>query len=147
MSQGDARRKQLIDLVRGLKCQVELPPSWKDFFDRSGRMLTSFDEQRRFPRSYLRTKAALEYRQSFPALARHSTWHGVYSASMSRGGMSFLHFEQLFPKEQMNLVLLDGKLRPIEVVRCRRVQERCFEIGAVFINGFRAPEPAGNDPG
>jgi hypothetical protein len=137
MPQRDPRIQKLIETVGPLKCELELPSSWADYFDRRGPMPTTFQEKRRFPRSYLRTSAALQHRQSLLALPRAETWYKVYAKDVSRGGVGFLHGEQLFPLEQMNLVLPDGRSRPIEVVRCRRIQERCFEIGAVFIAGFR----------
>jgi hypothetical protein len=83
--------------------------------------------------------AALEHRQSLPALPRADTRHVVYTKDVSRGGIGFLHSEPLFPMEQFRLALPDGKSRTIEVVRCRRIQQRCFEIGAVFVSGFRQP--------
>ena len=147
MPQHDPGMQKLIEAVGPLKCEVELPSSWTDYFDRRGMMPTCLQEKRRFPRSYLRTSAALEYRQSFPALPRSATWYEVYTKDVSRGGVAFLHGEELYPMEQMSLVLPDGRLHPIEVVRCRRIQDRSFEIGAVFITGFREPAASDKDSG
>jgi hypothetical protein len=51
---------------------------------------------------------------------------------LSRSGLRFLHGEQLFPLERMRVVLPDGKRRLIEVKWCRRVQDRCYEVGCTF---------------
>jgi hypothetical protein len=124
-------------LVGPIECKIELPSSWSDFFDRRGRLRGALEDKRRFPRIYLRASAAVQYRQSFPALPRPETWHKVYTKDVSRTGLGFLHSEPLYPMEQLCLVLPDGCCRRIEVVRCRRIGPRCFEIGAVFIKEFR----------
>jgi hypothetical protein len=129
--------RKLIDAVGPLRCELELPSSWSDFFDRRGAMPARLEENRRFPRSYLRGVAALEYRQSLPALPRAEARHAVYTKDVSRAGIGFLHSEPLYPMEQMKLALPDGKSLIVEVVRCRRIQPRCFEIGAVFATEFR----------
>ena len=129
--------RKLIDAVGPLRCELELPSAWSDYFDRRGSMSMALEERRRFPRNYLRGVAALEYRQSLAALPRSEAWHAVYTKDVCRGGIAFLHSEPLYPMEQMNLALPDGKWLIIEVVRCRRIQHRCFEIGAIFATEFR----------
>jgi hypothetical protein len=86
-------------------------------------------------------RAALEYRQSLPALPRNPGWFGVYMNSLSRKGCGFFHGEQLYPGERMRLVLLTGTDLPIEVRWCRRIDENCFEIGARFVAGMSPPKP------
>ena len=137
----DDSMRKLTEAVGPLRCQLELPASWSDFFDRHGAMPALRAEKRRFPRSYLRGVAALAYRQSLPALPRAETWHAVYTKDVSRGGIAFLHSDPLYPMEQMNLALPDGKSLIVEVVRCRRIQSRCFEIGAVFASELRDVDP------
>jgi len=136
-------RMQALSESRRLVCEIELPSSWKDFFDRRGMMPIPPDDRRRFPRSYLRVGAALQDRPSLPALPRSNAWHKVYAKDLCRTGVGFLHSEQLFPKEQLAIVLPDGRPRRIEVVRCRRIGRRCFEIGAIFITHFREREATG----
>ena len=57
---------------------------------------------------------------------------------MSRGGILIVHSQELFPAEQMTMVLPDFKTRFIEVTRCRRIQDCCYEVGAVFVSSLRA---------
>jgi len=142
MSQSHDRTPGIAEAVSQLKCEIDLPSAWKDYFDRRGQLPTCMGDKRRFPRSYFRGTAALHCRQSFPALPRPDLWYKVYTKDVSRSGVSFLHGEQLFPGEQMTLVLPDGRSRHVEVVRCHRVQQRCFEIGATFIAGLHKPAPA-----
>lgn len=123
-------------------CLVRLPPQWEDFFEKTGWVPAILPDRRRFPRVYLRTQALLVYRQTFPALPRPAIAYTVYTKDISRGGIGFLHGEQLFPSEQMILILPDGKARLIQVVRCRRIGPNCFEIGAQFA-GNPSPGPPG----
>lgn len=136
----------LADSVGQLPCDIELPPSWIDFFDHpESRPIREVPiEKRRHARRYLRAYAGLQYRQTASVLRRPMTWHRVYMTNLSRGGILFLHSEQLFPLERMRMLLPDPRIRElvrdpedcaIEVVRCHRIQDHCFEIGAEFVEG------------
>jgi hypothetical protein len=100
-------------------------------------MPTLADENRRFPRFYVRGLGALESCQSLPGKPRTGAWHGVYTKDISREGVGFLHSEQLYPRERMRIVLTDGVPRLMEVIHCRRIQRRCYEIGSRFVAEFR----------
>ncbi len=138
MLPGDDQLQKLINVVGPLKFSVDLPTSPEKWFSASGPAPTVADDQRRFVRSQLRVSAALQYRRSLPSLARDSDWYKVVMRDISRGGISFLHSEQVFPTEQLMLVMPDCKPRCIEVTRCRRIKESCYEVGASFIQGFRS---------
>ncbi len=129
----EAARSELIDALGACRCTVRLPKEWFDFFEKSGPVPAEFGDKRRFPRVHLRAHAALHYRQTFPSLPRPDHWYKVYTKDISRCGMAFLHGEQLFPRERMTVLLPDGSSQPLEVVRCRRVGPRCYEIGARFV--------------
>jgi hypothetical protein len=129
--------KALSAWVASCACEVELPPNWQGFFDRTGVMSTLADENRRFPRFYVRGLGALESCQSLPGKPRDGGWHGVYTKDISREGVGFLHSEQLYPRERMRIVLTDGVPRLMEVIHCRRIQRRCYEIGSRFVAEFR----------
>ncbi|MBN2476776.1 MAG: PilZ domain-containing protein [Pirellulales bacterium] len=150
MLQDDDPLEELIRTFGPLRCEVDLPDSWSES-PLEGKMLlgSSFD-QRRFPRFQIRVCGALRYRQSLPALPRAEAWHRVFARDISRCGLAFLHSEQLFPREQMRLVLPDGKESLIEVARCRQIQPRCFEVGVRFVERFRGSaedrQPEGYSP-
>ncbi len=76
-------------------------------------------------------------------------WHKVILCDISRSGVRFLHSEQILPTEQMLLVMPDFKRRYVEIVRCRRLGDRYFEIGARFVKCLRplpsSEKPAGSD--
>jgi hypothetical protein len=137
---------ELNDIINRLHCDIELPPSMADFFDASGILPTTVDERRRFARMDLRTFGALQYRQTFPVLDRMPGWHRVYTKDLSRGGLGFLHSEQLYPQEQMFLLLpaestettiSRGQKFIVEVRRCRRLGNRCYQIGCCFVRSRR----------
>lgn len=92
--------------------------------------------KRRFPRRRCQGAnllVALRVGPTFPALPRLSQWWGVYLSDIGRGGVGFLHGEPLYPREQAKITLADGKLQHIEIVRCHRLGERCYSIGARFV--------------
>jgi hypothetical protein len=68
---------------------------------------------------------------TLPAIERGQQVHCVLTKDISRGGLSFLHTEQLFPEERIKLWLPIGKHDAL-IVRCQRGNENCYEIGAVF---------------
>jgi len=122
--------------IERLPCTVILPAIWEDDFDLQGPPLSFAGCRRRFPRFRCRGKdirIALEYRQTLPGLPREHTWFAVYFCDLGRGGIGLLHGDSLYPKERLRVVLLDGSLRQIEIVRCARMDEHCYSIGARFV--------------
>jgi len=95
----------------------------EDFFLRSGPLSPIFFEQRQFPRFYLRTRAVLE---------RDAEFSTIYTKDISRKGIGLLAVTQLFPCEQVTVWLPTGPIGPVEIRRCRRQADRCFQIGAQF---------------
>lgn len=123
-----------LDLSRVLDripCGVELPADWTDYFDRRGPGPIDPNNERRFHRHFLRGIALLESRSSLPAIARDKGYASVYTKDICREGLGFLHVEQLYPGEKLDLRLKTGR-RSIEVVRCLRHNSSCYEIGALF---------------
>jgi hypothetical protein len=125
--------KPTSDTIASLPCKVQLPDTWAEGADKVAPSVTVYEELRRFCRWEFCSVAALEYHPSFPFLRSPSTWHRVYTINLARGGLSFLHSEPLFPRERAGIVLLDGSDHEIEIVRCRRIQDCCFEIGSRFV--------------
>lgn len=84
------------------------------------------------PRFYCRTFAALTVRSSLPGLPRDVSTERVCLKDVSRSGVSLLHSRQLYPGERLELVVLDGVRRELQVTRCRKIQDRCYEVGAAL---------------
>lgn len=121
--------------IDALPCAIEFPEGWGE--DGAGFALPSptYADQRQYPRFVCRGmqgRAALEYRQTLPAIDRTHQVCRVYLMDLSRSGIRFLHSEPLYPRERMRIILSDGKRRGIEVQWCRRIQQGCYSIGTRF---------------
>ncbi len=124
---------QIAPRIDELPCQIRLPEAWLEQYSSETNAVDG--DQRRFPRHPCgspQAKAALEYRSTLPSRPREPTVWAVYPVSISRGGLAFLHSEPLYPCEKFRISLPNGKAFEIEVARCRRVGDRCFEVGARF---------------
>jgi hypothetical protein len=129
----DGRKLGAVELIAAMPCLVEIPPQWRDSFERVGPVPFAQADRRRYPRVYCRGKqnrAGLQCQSNLPKLRRAPQWHSVYLSNLSRDGIAFLHGESLFPREQAKLLLPNNQTVNIEIVCCRRVHDRCFEIGA-----------------
>ena len=139
----ESGRLRLADAIAKLQCEIELPESWDDFFEISGLACSSTFDKRRAARWKNRALAGLLYRTTFPVLPRGEGWHPIYIKDLSRSGAAFVHSEQLFPLERMRILVIDDRssrllqnhcLRTMEIVWCKRVQDKCFEVGSRFID-------------
>ena len=87
---------------------------------------------RQFPRRHVVAQAIIEYRDGLPAHPRQPHRHNVIVADLSRGGLRFLHSEQAFPGEMAIIQIAAGKQMCIEIARCRKIADACYEVGARF---------------
>ncbi len=124
---------RLNELTNSLSCGIEFPESWGDFFEKSGPMPSGPGDKRQCPRYYFRSAIAIEYMQTIPALSRECNWYKVYSRDLSRCGVSFVHAEQLFPGEHINVLLQGDREAVAEVAWCSRIRAKCFAVGARFV--------------
>jgi hypothetical protein len=80
--------------------------------------------RRAFPRIYMRGKAILQL---------DNRYLGVYTVDASRRGIRFICPVQLLPKLRVLLRIPNVKEFPIQIVRCLRFDECCYDCGAVFV--------------
>lgn len=106
--------------------KTSLPQEMQDFFDRTGPMPVQHGCRRAYQRFYIRGKAILRHKESYL---------GVYTVDASRQGLCFLSPVQMFPKERCGIRLPKTKEFQVQVVRCRRLDEGCYECGAMFVLG------------
>src|SRR5215213_6482922 len=109
-----------------VELKANLPNEMKDFYDQHGTVPAWQGCRRAYVRFYLRGKGILQ---------RNDTYLGVLTADASRQGLKFYSPVQLMPKERCRIRLPKTKEFQIEIVRCRRVDESCFECGAMFVLG------------
>ncbi len=118
------------DVMQGAWEKVELkanlPDEMTDFYDHYGTVPSQQGCRRAYLRFFLRGKGILQW---------NGKQLGVYTADASRQGLKFLSPIQLLPKERCRIRLPKTKEFQIEIVRCRRVEEGCYECGAVFVLG------------
>ena len=114
----------------------------RDFFKTSGLTQSGMSDARQSARWKNRVVGGLLCRTTFPVLPRSEEWHPIYIKDLSRSGAAFIHSEQLYPLERIRILVTDDRssrllrndcLRTMEVVRCRRVEDNCFEVGARFV--------------
>jgi hypothetical protein len=103
-----------------------LPDEMSGFFDQHGTLQARPGCRRAYLRFYLRSKAILQ---------RDENYLGVYTVDASRQGLCFLSPVQLLPKERCRIRLPKTKDFQIEIVRCRRIADSCYECGAMFVLG------------
>ncbi len=130
MLEGDYQER-LTQLISKLPCRVEIPEKWGNFLEGRGPLPAIPNDRRRFVRHQFRGKAVLEVRQSLPSIEREHQYEVVYMRDLSRQGISFVHSGQLFPTETCRLWLPERKIT-LQIVRCQRVQERCYVVGGTL---------------
>jgi hypothetical protein len=110
-----------------LELTARIPASMPDFFNRKGPTPCRVGCRRSYPRFYLRGKAIL--------LCDNKRL-GVYTVDASRKGIRFISPIQLLPKLHVWLQLPDVREFEVEIARCCRFEERCYDCGAIFIRGI-----------
>jgi hypothetical protein len=106
--------------------KARLPEDMEDSFERLGLTPRRSACRRAYQRFFIRGKAILRW---------HETHYGVYSSDASRRGIRFLSPVELPPRERARIRLPNTKEFHIEVVRCHRLDECCYDCGAVFVLG------------
>jgi PilZ domain len=93
------------------------------FFEPKGPMRGHFDNRRSYHRYYMRGKALL---------VRGDATLAIYTKDISRQGICFLSPVQLFPKEAVLMQLPNGAEYQLQIARCRRDNDECYECGTRF---------------
>lgn len=116
-------RQVVAELWDASEKKVTLPQAMeRQFFQSHGPTPAYFDNRRSYHRYFLRGKAVL---------TRGETNIGTYTKDVSRQGVGFLSPVQLMPQERVTLRVPTAELS-LQVARCRRVMDGCFDCGARF---------------
>ena len=132
----DIQERSAASLIGSLPCRVQLPEKLKESFELKGPTPTMPDENRRYPRLRCRSeghRAGLQCVSTYDSLARTDAWAAAYVADFSKGGIQVIHHEQLYPGERVRVLLVTGNLLDVEVVRCRRLGQACYTVGAKIL--------------
>ena len=116
---------QLID-------RLEIPESHAAILLREGFLPPYMGDLRRFPRRCMNVEATLQLGEGLPGFRRTQEHHAVKVIDLSRGGIGFLHSDQLYPGEEVNVVLTNAKTVKVEIRWCRRLGPKCYQLGGRF---------------
>jgi hypothetical protein len=121
---------------------TEFVESDNEFFQMSGPMPTAWDEHRRHPRFYFRSCAEAFIHPLRGQLDPNAPPCFLVTRDLSRGGVSLIHTEQLFPGQRLDLILNGEPPRASEVVWCRRWGNDRFAVGCRFVRVETDETPA-----
>lgn len=119
------------DVQPECRLRVQLPSELKNFFSESGYVHTIVGEQRASARLRVRCEAAIESTYTPPFMKRDEKRARVLVKDLSRHGIAVLYHQQMFPTERFSIELHERRLH-VMVVRCRKLGDSCFEIGATI---------------
>lgn len=115
-------------VIDSVPCLVDIPQAYLEQLQEEGYLPSSPQEERKHARYRFCRNAALQILEDLPLLPRMRKISGAYLSSISIGGAAVLFDEQLYPKERVRIWLANDALAG-EVSRCRRISERCYEVG------------------
>ncbi|KAA1260671.1 hypothetical protein LF1_32110 [Rubripirellula obstinata] len=124
---------QFGDLIQSVRWDIELPMQWQDFFEQRGEVPSYVDDDRSSQRLKVRTHGIAWVERSLPFRSRSTEPIGVYTRDFSRNGTGFLSSFEIFPEENIRIVLPTFWCR-LHVRRARRITSKCYEIGAALVS-------------
>ena len=119
----------LSKLLESCEQELVIPTRLRESLAKRGPTPPAPNDLRKYVRYHFNGLGILEVSQTFPSIQREHRIARVVTRNVSRGGIAFLHSEQLFPGERATLWLPSGKFGYV-VVRCIAHHPRCYEIGA-----------------
>lgn len=108
---------------------VKLPFALRNFFNEKGYAASNIFENRTTARLKIRCEAVLHLTVTPAFLARSELDFQVLVKDMSKTGIGILCHRQLYPTESFCIELM-GRQIHAAVVRCRKLGESCYEVGA-----------------
>ncbi len=110
---------------------IELPDHMADFLLEEGYLEAIYGEQRSNARLRVRCRAT-RVSDFVPVFVKNRTLQAsVLMKDMSRSGIGLLSHEQLWPGETCWIELMQRQLH-VQVVRCRKLGPKCFEVGGII---------------
>jgi hypothetical protein len=109
---------------------AKIPKSEEEYFAETGAAPETEDTRRRFRRMRVRGRAII---------VQGDEKYGVFTIDVSPMGIGFCSPVQLLPKEKISFFCEQSELLQLEVRRCIRTDEQCYNCGAVFLEGPMPP--------
>lgn len=110
---------------------VKLPSHMANFFKEVGYAPSTYMENRAQARMRVRCESVIQSLFVPPFARRSQEMARVLVKDLSRGGISVISHQQMWPTETFSLEL-HGRTLSARVVRCRKLGECCYEVGAVL---------------
>ena len=123
---------KLEQLLHSMDWNIEIPVEWSDYFTQTGNPSIYTDDQRHNQRLKIRTCGAMWFEKSIPIRPRATLPVGVYTRDFSRHGAGFLSSCEIYPEELVRIVLPTFWMQ-LKVTRTRRLNKKCYEVGAVLL--------------
>lgn len=122
-------------LVRKSQQRLEIPEEHRARLEQQPSVTAFPGDKRRFQRAKFHQSAVFVYGGGLPAFPRKAECHLIQFVDLCRGGVGFLHCEQLYPGETMQIMVATGSVYSVEIMNCRRIGARCYHVGARFNHG------------
>lgn len=106
--------------------QASLPEAEATFFECHGPLPVDYESDRAYSRVYYRHCAVL---------ASEGNYYGVYTKDVSVTGIAFYSPTQIFPLDELTLIVPGPNKIRILARRCRMVEQNCFDCGVDFLDG------------
>jgi hypothetical protein len=124
--------EQFRNLINAVAWDLELPREWSDYFQDGDSFAYVPEDVRSNQRLKVRLRGLLWFERALHFCPRSPEPIGVYTRDFSRNSAGFLAPIEIFPEEQVRLVLPTLWMQ-LHVVRVQRKSSKCYEIGAKLI--------------
>jgi hypothetical protein len=123
---------QLGKIIQSIDWDIELPIEWSDYFDQRGEVTSFVADERNNKRLKIRTHGVLWFDKALPFRPRTDQPQGIYTRDFSRLGAGFLSAFELYPEEEIRIVLPTFWVQ-LRIVRARRITSKCYEVGGTLL--------------
>jgi hypothetical protein len=120
------------EAMAGLVCRIKLSAEDAAKLRRQGPLPSMEGDRRRFVRFACGVRGILDCQPTLPSIPREPGRFLVLVKNVSRSGICFLHEVQLYPRERCEIWVEGRRRLAVEVARCRRLRDGCYEVGARF---------------
>lgn len=121
-----------------LPINVRVPRSLQGLLTPDEITASCYADQRQFARFNKLSRGLLKRDEQRPSEEDAPAWHLVLITDISRLGIGLLHSEPLAPGPERNLWISGPENVRFHVVRCTRVNDQCYRIGARLTEPFQA---------
>jgi hypothetical protein len=119
--------------------RLVVPEEYQRLLQREGVLPAFAGDLRRFPRRCMNVDGQMCYGSGTLTLPSSGERHCIKIVDLARGGVGFLHSDQIFPGEQVTVIFPNAKSLNVEVRWCRRLSDQCYQVGGRF-TGASSPE-------